>query len=311
MAHTIPSRRREILEEADWRQRAAPLPPGFNPDTFPNAPWTTLVLCDNAERLPCPPGPWNNGNSTISREEFCSYLFNNGYDDIYEVIDIAERQFAARFKAPLDSRSMGKLRHVPAVEAYDAPQEGPGGQGAAFDHSIFSDTHLVSSQSPTLVPAQGRRQSAPAALIQQPCETPQQPYETPQQPYETPQQRSPRKTSPGSSHLPTTRHSPGHGLPIKPPPTADQPWRANELALTDTFSQKPSATEERLEIMTPPTSDTRSSESEDNFSSDTSTSSELQYTLDDFKSYMARQMVAGIVFEGDVKVEQVGDRPGM
>ncbi|KAG4412874.1 hypothetical protein IFR04_013983 [Cadophora malorum] len=97
------SRRRNILEEADWRQRAGRLGPSqkseFDATTFPNAPWNTLITCTNRERLPCPPGPWSGGLDTINRQDFCSYLYNNSYDDIKEVIDIAERQFAAHFQS--------------------------------------------------------------------------------------------------------------------------------------------------------------------------------------------------------------------
>ncbi|PVH88635.1 hypothetical protein DL98DRAFT_524282 [Cadophora sp. DSE1049] len=295
------SRRREILEEADWRQRAAPPPPNqeaeFNANSFPNAPWQTPITCDNPERLPCPPGPWSNGADTISRQEFCCYLHSNGYDDVKEVIDIAERQFAAHFRAPVEARSLGRLRPapVPAVPEYDAPQEVPSRQGDTCLHPAVSVWRPVSPISRPRPSVQGGGPSAPAG--------------SDQNPYQASQQRSSGIISPGISHLPATTHSPDNGLSPRRTVTNNQPWRAVELVSTvHTFPPKPPATTEQPRTMPPPGPVTPPSPSEQSSVPEEHISADLQYTIDDFKSYIARQMATEIIHAQEDEETRRDDR---
>ncbi|KAH7409157.1 hypothetical protein BKA64DRAFT_773777 [Cadophora sp. MPI-SDFR-AT-0126] len=292
------SRPREILDEADWRQRAAPLAQDqqadFNVNAFPNAPWYTIVPCDNPERLPCPPGPWSHGADTISRQEFCCYLHNNGYDDVREVIDITERQFAAHFKAPVEARSLGKLRpvQVPAVPAYDAPQDLPPNYGAACHHPSVPAWRPVSPVSLARASMEGGGSSAPVGLNQIPGRTSQQ--------------RSSGIISPGISQLPATIHSPGCCSRIRARGMSDQRWRALEpVSTVQTFPPAP------LKTTSSPGPDTLASPSERSSTSDVRVPVDLQHTIDNFKSYIAQQMAADVIYFQEAEEARRGDLPSI
>jgi len=206
-------------------------PPGpsqqaeFDPTTFPNAPWNTLITCTNRERLPCPPGPWSGGLDTINRQDFCSYLYDNGYDNVKEVIDIAERQFAAHFRGPVDPRSLRRLRPVPTSAGYEPFQESRSSQGEIGPHDGVSEWRAVTPVSRSLPNMEGGGPSEPAVTFKYPELTSQQ-------------------------------RSSGSSLPVRPSATDDQPWRAIEiLSAVYHYSPEPPITPEHQRPMTPSGSD--------------------------------------------------------
>ena len=297
------SRRRQILDEADWRQRAALPGPSqqaeFDPTTFLNAPWNTLITCTNRERLPCPPGPWSGGLGTINRQEFCSYLYNNGYDDAKEVIDIAERQFAAHFRAPVDPQSLGRLRPIPTAAGYATFQDSRSShdQGQIGPHDGGSERRAVTPVSRSLPNTQGGYSSEPAVTTK--C--------------------------PG---LASQQRSTGSGLPVRPSATDDQPWRAIESVSTVYhYPPEPPKIPEHQRALSPTESDdtplvsvligTPSSGTLSNGTlrsvspRDAPVSAELQYTIDHFKCYIARQMAAEVLQYNIDEGDQRDDRPGM